>query len=121
MHWRIVLHPEVENWLGALADGDYESMVAALEMLRKHGPALGRPLVDSIRSSAHKNMKELRVRHYRCLFAFDSRREAIVLLGGSKKGRWESWYEVNLPIADVRFREHLERIESKDQGSGRHI
>jgi hypothetical protein len=58
------------------------------------GPNLGRPAVDSIKSSRHHNMKELRSvgGNLRALFCFDPRRTAIVLLGGDKSNDWVGWY-----------------------------
>lgn len=50
----------VEEWLLALSEDDYDLIVAALEVLQDEGPMLGRPLVDTIKGSRHKNMKELR-------------------------------------------------------------
>ncbi len=54
---------------------------AEVNLLRRFGPTLGRPHVDSVASSKHANMKELRVPHrgrpYRVLVAFDPRRTAI--------------------------------------------
>jgi len=48
----------------------------------------------------------LRVQHrgdpYRVLFAFDRLRQAVLLLGGCKRGD-ARWYERNIPIADSRF------------------
>ncbi|MFT4217726.1 MAG: type II toxin-antitoxin system RelE/ParE family toxin [Micropruina sp.] len=50
--------------------------MAAIEVLREFGPQLGRPLVDSLTASRHRNMKELRPgssgrSELRVLFAFD--------------------------------------------------
>ena len=60
------------------------------------------------------NMKELRVQFkgepWRILFAFDPDRAAILLVGGNKRGD-KRWYKKHLPIADERFRRHLERLE----------
>jgi hypothetical protein len=47
----------------------------------------------------------------RVLFAFDSQRGAILLLGGDKSEDWKGWYKENVPIADDRFDEHQGRIE----------
>jgi hypothetical protein len=74
--------------------------MAAVEMLEAHGPALGRPLVETITSSRHHNMKELRTGTVRALFAFDPNRRAVILLGGDKRGDWTGWYERNIPVAD---------------------
>ncbi|MBI4730384.1 MAG: type II toxin-antitoxin system RelE/ParE family toxin [Acidobacteria bacterium] len=80
----------------------------------------GRPLVDTIKGSRHRNMKELRPgstgrTEIRVLFAFDVRRRAILLVGGDKSKDWSCWYETNIPIADARFAEHQATIENRRQ------
>jgi hypothetical protein len=45
-----------EEWILGLE----EAIMAAIELLEKKGPALGRPAVDRIEGSRHHNMKELR-------------------------------------------------------------
>lgn len=48
-------------------------------------------------------MKELRASEggaLQMLFAFDPRRQAILLLGGDKTGEWNAWYECAIPAAD---------------------
>lgn len=90
-----------------------EALTAAIQVLETHGPSLGRPLVNTVKGSRHHNMKELRVSKggtLRVLFAFDPRREAILLLGGDKSGRWEEWYEWAIPTADDRYDRHLAEI-----------
>ncbi|TQC39162.1 hypothetical protein EEB14_57760 [Rhodococcus sp. WS4] len=57
--WTVEVGP-VEEWLLALDQSSYEQVVAALELLAERGPQLGRPLVDTVKASRHKNMKELR-------------------------------------------------------------
>jgi hypothetical protein len=63
-------------------------------MLRDHGPQLGRPYVDTLKGSKFANMKELRFTAdggvWRVAFAFDLRREAILLVAGDKSGVSES-------------------------------
>ena len=78
---------------------------------------LGRPLVDTVTSSRHPNMKELRpgstsLTEIRVLFAFDRQRKAILLLGGDKSRDWRGWYRTNLPIADDLFDKHQHAIEA---------
>jgi hypothetical protein len=81
-----------------------------LDILEEQGASLGRPYVDTIKGSAFTNMKELRVQHdgnpYRILFAFDPQRQAVLLIGGNKRGD-KRWYEKNIPIGDRRFAEYL--------------
>jgi hypothetical protein len=117
MTWSIDIEL-IDEWLAALDQSSYEQVVAALELLAERGPQLGRPLVDSVVGSQHKNMKELRPgssgeSELRVLFAFDPERQAILLVAGDKSGNWKKWYQVNIPIADDRFTEHLSRWERK--------
>ena len=110
-HWHIDVG-YVEDWLHSLDSRSNEQVVAALELLAQFGPALGRPYVDSIHGSKHKNMKELRPgssgrSELRVLFAFDVQRRAILLVAGDKQGQWDAWYQRSIPIADRKFDEHL--------------
>ena len=77
------------------------------------GPSLGRPLVDTIEGSRFSNMKELRVGSIRVLFAFDPWRQAVLLIGGDKRNRWEKWYKEMIPLADDLFEAHLEECSRK--------
>ena len=57
--------------------------------LRRHGPILGRPEVDTLKDSKYSNMKELRFKGdggiWRVAFAFDPERDAILLVGGDSR------------------------------------
>jgi hypothetical protein len=106
----------VEGWLLHIDQGSYELAIAALELLQEHGPQLGRPLADSVKSSRHKNMKELRPgskgrSEIRILYAFDVERNAILLVAGDKHGKWDKWYKENVPLADDIFDEHLRKLK----------
>lgn len=106
----------VEIWLDQLDQDSYEQVVAALELLEERGPQLGRPLVDSVKTSRHKNMKELRPgskgrSELRLLFAFDPARHAILLVAGDKSQNWKTWYAENIPIVDDRFDTHLRKLQ----------
>ena len=106
----------VDDWLATLDEKSYELVVAALEVLAEQGPSLGRPLADSIVGSTYRNMKELRTvssgrSEVRILFAFDPARKAILLVAGDKAGNWQKWYRTNIPLADERYRQHLDRLK----------
>lgn len=108
----------VQDWLMATDESTYDQVMAALRVLATIGPGLGRPLVDTIAGSRHKNMKELRPgsagrSEVRILFAFDPRRHAILVLAGDKNGRWDKWYRTNIPIADDRYDQHLATLKEK--------
>ena len=114
--WTVLFSPEAEAWLDDLTDREWESIMAAVELLAERGPGLGRPAVDTITGSRHANMKELRSfgGHLRALFAFDPKRQAIVLLGGDKTDDWRGWYERNIPIADALFDDYLAYLRSTE-------
>ena len=108
----------VQDWLLSLGEDDYDLVIAALEILQDDGPTLGRPLVDTLVGSRHKNMKELRPgsrgrSEVRILFAFDPRRRAILLVAGDKAGNWRRWYAQNIPVADARFDDHLDALRQR--------
>jgi len=63
-------------------------------------------------------MKELRPRstgrsEIRVPFAFDTKRRAILLVGGYKSSDWKTWYDGNIPIADDRLDEHELQIQTR--------
>ncbi|HEX9765680.1 MAG TPA: type II toxin-antitoxin system RelE/ParE family toxin [Nitriliruptorales bacterium] len=115
-------HPACESWAARLDQADAEALLAAIRILRDVGPSLGRPLVDTIKGSRHKNMKELRPgstgrTEIRVLFAFDQDRKAILLVGGDKNDDWKGWYAKNIPVADDRFDEHQAATEERQAGT----
>lgn len=105
--WVVTYAPGFDDWVRAQSEAFREDLMAYVLALHDQGPQLGRPHVDSVKGSQFGNMKELRVQHrgapYRILFAFDSRRRAVLLYGGNKQGD-SRWYERSIPIADARFR-----------------
>lgn len=108
----------VEEWLLSLNDDDYDLIIAALEILQDEGPMLGRHLVDTIKGSRHKNMKELRPgsadrSEIRILFAFDPKRRAILLVAGDKSRNWVRWCKRHIPVADQRFDDHLNALRRR--------
>jgi hypothetical protein len=121
--WEVRLHPEVEAWFLDLCRTDpttADLVAEAIDVLVEQGPALGRPLVDRLKSSAYHNMKELRpgsagTTEVRMIFAFDPAREAVFLVAGDKSGRWQAWYRTAIPLADARFTEHLAALKAEEQ------
>jgi hypothetical protein len=116
--WTVIWHPAVAGWRRTLDDDTFQQVTAALRELRDEGPTLGRPLVDTVKGSRHRNMKELRPgssgrSEVRVLFAFDPQRQAILLVAGDKAGQWDDWYKRAIPIADDRFDEHIERLRRR--------
>lgn len=111
----------IEEWLTSLDEYSYEQVIAAIELIEEHGPHLGRPIVDTVKASKYKNMKELRPgssgrSELRVLFIFDPKRWAILLVAGDKSGNWKSWYKKNIPVADSLFDAHIRRLEKTEGG-----
>jgi len=123
MKWSVKEHEEYTRWFEMLEEGLQDEILARVGVLSREGPRLGRPQVDTLTGSRYPNMKELRVQYqgepWRILFAFDPKRNAILLLGGNKTGN-SQWYEENLPIADRRFEQHLEVLEQKKEKGKKH-
>lgn len=99
--WEVVFTEEFGRWFEGLTEAQQDAIVARVDLLEAHGPALGRPTVDTIKASRHSNMKELRISEgaaIRILFAFDPQRQAVLLIGGDKSGRWAAWYQAAIRL-----------------------
>lgn len=113
-HWTIQLLPEFEAELDELSEAVQDKLLAHAEVLQELGPNLGRPLVDTLIGSCFGNMKELRFDAdggvWRVAFAFDPKREAILLVAGNKRGQNQNrFYKQLIETADDRYRTHLEK------------
>src|SRR5262245_23590717 len=110
---------EIERHSGSSAVR--EEIAALALLLRRFGPSLRRPHCDTLKGSKHANMKELRFTlpdgEWRVAFAFDPRRSAILLVGGSKSGVPEKrFYRELVRVADKRFDDHLKELKPKKGG-----
>ena len=114
--WEVVYTDQFGTWWQTLTDEQQDQIIAAVAVLEEKGPALGRPLVDRIASSRLSNLKELRVRKggaLRILFVFDPLRQAMLLLGGDKTGRWEEWYRTAIPEAERLYLVYLDELRQE--------
>lgn len=117
--WEIRVTNELLAWIGTLDERTRAQVVDAIDRLAEAGPALGRPLVDSIAHSSVRNLKELRPgstgrSEVRVLFAFDPWRSAILLTGGDKSGDWQGWYRRAIPRAEELYAEYLKEREAEE-------
>lgn len=115
MSFDIIFHPQFNNWFDEQSESLQEAISALLDVLEEEGPELSRPYVDTLNGSRLRNLKELRIQHkgdpWRILFAFDSQRVAVLLVGGNKRGN-RHWYTEHIPIAEKRFQEHQDSRRS---------
>lgn len=114
--WEAEFTDEFGEWWRGLSEAERVDVRVEVNLLRRFGPALGRPHVYTVAFSKYANMKELRVQHrgrpYRILFAFDPRRVAILLIGGDKTGKGR-WYKEFVPVADRLYDEHLATLRKE--------
>ena len=116
MEWNIEQTVSFKAWFVVQSEDVRVAILAHLMALAVEGPQLGRPDCDTLKGSRLSNLKELRVQvggdPYRVLFAFDSERAAVLLVGGNKGGD-KRWYTVNIPIAERLFEAWETRLRQR--------
>ncbi len=112
--WDVYVVDEVLEWINGLDPAILARVVQAIDLLAELGPALGRPLVDTISGSSIANMKELRPGTVRILFVFDPWRSSILLVAGDKAGRWNAWYDAAIPLAEQRYEIYLKERAQRE-------
>ena len=121
MQWTVVLADEFEEEFDALHPDVQDELLSRLKLLEQFGPGLGRPNVDTLDDSSFPNMKELRFRLdglWRFAFAFDTQRQAVILVGGDKEGEnQDRFYRDLIKQADERFGNHLKRLKQSKKDS----
>lgn len=120
MSWAILFHDDFDAEIQELSQALQDELLAHALLLREFGPNLGRPTVDGLKASRHANMKELRFSWegeiWRVAFAFDPKRQAILLVGGNKGGSDQRrFYKHLIAIADARFDQHLAALKETEK------
>jgi hypothetical protein len=114
MAWKVAFADEFFAEYEALSEAVQDEVLLGARLLEIYGPSLGRPHVDTLKGSQHANMKELRFQAHggvwRVAFAFDPKREAILLVAGDKSGTSQArFYKRLIATADARYEAHLKR------------
>jgi len=116
MFWSVEYTDEFGAWWDDLGAAEQESVAASVGLLERLGPDLPFPHSSRIVGSRHGRLRELRVQHrgrpLRVLYAFDSRRTALLLVGGDKSGK-DRWYDAFVPLADRLYDKHLAALKRK--------
>jgi len=124
MQWEVEYTDEFEDWWESLSESEQEDVSASVQLLEERGPNLGFPHSSAISGSKHSHMRELRTQHngkpYRTLYAFDSRRNTILLIGGNKTGD-KRWYQTHIAIADRVYDKHLQQLLKEGLIDGKEI
>ena len=112
MNWKILFCDDFEGEFLALNSKVRVAMAAHITLIESYGPQLNRPHVDTLEVSQYSNMKELRFSVdrgvWRVAFAFDPKRQAILLVAGDKAGADQKrFYKKLIKISDQRFSDWL--------------
>ena len=118
MTWSVEFYQDFIGDFEALSQIVQTELLAHAKLLQELGPSLGRPHVDTLNGSRYVNMKELRFHAeqgvWRVAFAFDPKRQAILLVAGDKSGaNQKRFYRRLIEIADARFAAHLKALQKK--------
>jgi hypothetical protein len=116
--WTVLLDPAFDSEFQELSESVQDELLAHARVLELIGPTLGRPRVDTLKGSRHANMKEIRFEAdngiWRVAFAFDTKRQAILLVAGDKSGgSQDKFYRQLIRTADRRFDEHLKNLKKE--------
>jgi hypothetical protein len=109
--WAVEFHEDFLPEFLQFSESVRRHAYTLIEVLKIFGPGLARPHVDTIKGSKLNKMKELRFRAddgaWRIAFAFDAKRQAILLVGGDKSGvSKDKFYRGLIEIAQRRFDLH---------------
>jgi hypothetical protein len=113
MPWTVLFHAEFLDEFRAFDEAVQDEIAVMTELLGAAGPALKRPMSDTLKGSKFANMKELRFNAaggvWRLAYAFDPARQAILLVAGDKSGvSSKRFYRSLIEKADRRFQQILD-------------
>jgi hypothetical protein len=116
MAWQVIFHIDFRTEFMSMDRNVQTELMAAVDLLRSFGPSMRRPYADTLSGSKYSNMKELRFYAgngvWRAAFAFDPKRQAVVLVAGDKVGGSQSrFYKTLIARADMRFSDHLSNLK----------
>ena len=118
MKWTVKFQDEFKAEFDELDQEVKDELLAEAKFVEKFGPETSRPHVDTLHGSAYANMKELRFEakdgEWRAAFAFDPKREAIVLVAADKSGVSEKkFYKRLIGKADARYARHIAELKAE--------
>ncbi len=114
----VEFHADFDPEFNALPEDVQDEIRAHALLLEQFGPRLGRPRVATLNGSRHASMKEMRFDAadgvWRVAFAFDPKRQAVLLVAGDKSGGGEKrFYRQLIAKAGKRFDDHMSRAKKK--------
>lgn len=108
---------EFGEWFGNLTQPQKDTVAVVIDMLEEAGVRLGFPHSSAIKGSRYA-LRELRPQSgkspLRPFYAFDPRRQAVLLIAGDKSGD-KTFYDQMIPRAEAIWEEYL-----AEQAAGLH-
>lgn len=117
--WEVSFHSDFDAEFQVFTKDVQDQLMAAANVIQRQGPSADRPTVGTLNNVKHRNMKELRFNAnngseiWRAAFAFDTNRQAIILVAADKQGvDQKKFYKDLLKKANDRFDSHLATLRS---------
>jgi hypothetical protein len=107
----VVATDEFAQWFDALEETHVNPVIVAVSKLEQAGVALGHPSSSAINGASFA-LRELRIKSsghaLRVFYAFDPRRDAVLILGGDKTGQnSDRFYEEMIARCEGIWAEYL--------------
>jgi hypothetical protein len=108
----VVATDEFVAWYNRLDEATSDDVDVTVGVLESQGVALGAPRSSDIKGASFA-LRELRLqsmaRPFRIFYAFDPRRQAVLLIGGDKTGVSDKrFYAQMIPLAERIWREYID-------------
>lgn len=108
---------DFEKWVRGLSHREQKAVLQVVKILEQTGIALGEPYSSALKGTRHP-LRELRPKRgaspLRIIYAFDPKREALLLVGGDK-GDDKRFYERAIPKAEQLWEAHLEDLKKEGE------
>lgn len=116
MRWTVLFQNDFAAEIEGLSFEVRIELAAMVGHLQQFGPLANRPHVDTLKGSKIKNLKEFRFNAdngvWRVAFAFDTKRQAIVLAAGDKAGvSSATFYKRLIALAEKRMAKYEASLE----------
>lgn len=113
----VITTDEFNSWYDDLDEDDTKAVVRVVDLLEARGVSLPFPYSPDIKGSKYA-LRKLRVQSggkpLRILYAFDPRRQAVLLLGADKTGMSDKvFYATYVPRLETLWEEYLRETGSQ--------
>lgn len=106
----VIVTGDFEGWYKSLTEKEGDDVARMIDLLEMHGVNLDHPYSSQIKGASIA-LRELRVRQgnspLRVFYAFDPKRQAVVLIGGDKSDD-KRFYERMIKVSERIWAEYLQ-------------